>query len=144
MYYFIVLIKYIEIYLVVWRGFNNFALTFGVIATVPAWSSGTLINLMVDSIAQPQTQDMTSHPVTVYRHASSLGRASQLSCTQKPWWAKRADTGRPVMLSIDIEHHTGIHNFSFLNVLRLTEKAFHDLWHTVLNLRAIYWYADVL
>ena len=38
------------------------------IATVPACSSGTLINVLSHRNAMPQTQDMKPHPVTVYRH----------------------------------------------------------------------------
>ena len=56
----------------------------------PACSSGTLTNVLPQRNAMPQTQDMTSKPVTVY--------------TQ----------GRPVVvLYIDVERHTGIHNYPF-------------------------------
>ena len=40
----------------------------GLIATVPACSSGTLTNVLPHRNVMPQTQDMTPHPVTVYRH----------------------------------------------------------------------------
>ena len=41
-------------------------------ATVPACSSGTLINVLPHKNAMSQTQDMTPHPVTVYRHGADL------------------------------------------------------------------------
>ena len=41
-------------------------------ATVPACSSGTLINVLPHKNAISQTQDMTPHPVTVYRHGADL------------------------------------------------------------------------
>ena len=44
----------------------------GHITTVPACSSGTLTNVLPHRNAMPQTQDMTSHPVTVYRHGADL------------------------------------------------------------------------
>ena len=44
----------------------------GYIATVPTSSSGTLTNVLTHRNAMPQTQDMTPHPVTVYRHRSDL------------------------------------------------------------------------
>ena len=39
---------------------------------VPACSSGTLTNVLPHRNAMPQTQDMTPHPVTVYRHRADL------------------------------------------------------------------------
>ena len=39
---------------------------------VPACSSGTLTNVLPHRNAMPQTQDMTPHPVTVYRHGADL------------------------------------------------------------------------
>ena len=44
----------------------------GHITTVPACSSGTLTNVLPHRNAMPQTQDMTTHPVTVYRHGADL------------------------------------------------------------------------
>ena len=37
-----------------------------------ACSSGTLTNVLPHRNAMPQTQDMTPHPVTVYRHGAEL------------------------------------------------------------------------
>ena len=53
-------------------GFNVALKYWGHIMTVPACSSGTLTNVLPHSIAMLQTQDMTSHPVTVYRHGANL------------------------------------------------------------------------
>ena len=39
---------------------------------VPAYSSGTLTNVLPHRNAMPQTQDMTPHSVTVYRHRADL------------------------------------------------------------------------
>ena len=44
---------------------------------VPACSSGTLTNVLAHRNVMPQTQDMTPHPVTVYRHGANLS----LCCT---------------------------------------------------------------
>ena len=44
----------------------------GHITTVPACSSGTLTNVLPHRNVMPQTQDTTSHPVTVYRHGADL------------------------------------------------------------------------
>ena len=44
----------------------------GHITTVPACSSGTLTNLLPHRNAMPQTQDLTPHPVTVYRQGAGL------------------------------------------------------------------------
>ena len=44
----------------------------GHITTVPASSSGTLTNELPDRNAMPQTQDMTTQLVTVYRHGADL------------------------------------------------------------------------
>ena len=44
----------------------------GHITTVPACSSGTLTNVLPHRNAMPQTQDMTPHPDTVYRHGADL------------------------------------------------------------------------
>ena len=42
------------------------------IATVPTCSSGTFTNVLPHRNAMPQTQGMTSHPVTVFRHRTYL------------------------------------------------------------------------
>ena len=44
----------------------------GHITTVPASSSGTLTNVLPHRNAMPQTQNMTSHPVKVYKHGADL------------------------------------------------------------------------
>ena len=44
----------------------------GHFTTVPACSSGTLTNVLPHRNAMPQTQDMTTQPVTVYRHGADL------------------------------------------------------------------------
>ena len=41
-------------------------------ATVPACSSGTLTNVLPHRNVMLQTQYMTPHPVTVYRHGTDL------------------------------------------------------------------------
>ena len=45
---------------------------YGHIATVPAYSTGNLTNMLLQRNAKPQTQDMTPHPVTVYSHGADL------------------------------------------------------------------------
>ena len=47
-------------------------LNIGHIVTVPVCSSGTLTNVLPHRNAMPQTQDMTPHPVTVYRHGADM------------------------------------------------------------------------
>ena len=42
------------------------------IATVSAYSSGTLTNVLPHRNAMPQTQDITPHPVIVYKHRDGL------------------------------------------------------------------------
>ena len=42
------------------------------IATVPSCSSGTLTNVLRHRNAVPQTQNITPHLVTVYRHGADL------------------------------------------------------------------------
>ena len=44
----------------------------GHIKTVSACSSGTLTNMLPHRNGMPKTQDMTSHPVIVYRHGADL------------------------------------------------------------------------
>ena len=53
-------------------GLTSLFKRWGHILTVPACSSGTLTNLLPHRNAMPQTQDMTPHPVTVYRHGANL------------------------------------------------------------------------
>ena len=53
-------------------GLTSLVNIWGHIATVPTCSSGTLTNVLPHRNAMPQTQDMTSHPVTVYRHGADL------------------------------------------------------------------------
>ena len=53
-------------------GLRSLLNIWGYIATVPACSSGTLTNVLLHRNAMPQTQDMTPHPVTVYRHRTDL------------------------------------------------------------------------
>ena len=55
--------------LVCW-GLTSLLNIWGHIVTVPACSSGT--NVLPHRNAMPQTQDMTPHPVTVYRHGADL------------------------------------------------------------------------
>ena len=44
----------------------------GHITTVPACNSGTLTKVLPHMNAMPQTQDMTPHPITIYRHRADL------------------------------------------------------------------------
>ena len=53
-------------------GLRSLLNIWGHIATVPACSSDTLTNVLPHRNAMPQTQGMTSHPVTVYRHRADL------------------------------------------------------------------------
>ena len=53
----------------------------GHITAVPACSSGTLTNVLLHRNAMPQTQDMTPHPVTVYRHMTWHPTPSQFTDT---------------------------------------------------------------
>ena len=39
---------------------------------VPTCSSGTLTNMLTHRNAMPQTQDMTPHPVAVYRNGADF------------------------------------------------------------------------
>ena len=68
-----------------------------------------------------QTQDMTPHPVTVYRHRTWHPTPSQYTIY-----------GRPVVvLSIDVERHTRIHNYPLYCLgSDPTGKSFLDLRHT--------------
>ena len=62
-------------------GFNVAFLNIGGhVKTVPVCSSGTLTNVLPHRNAMPQTQDMTPHPVTVYRHVAVLSLCYPLMC----------------------------------------------------------------
>ena len=80
---------------------------------VPTCSSDTLTTALPYRNAMPQTQGMTPHPVTVYRHRANL------SCYQWMW-------------NITLEYTT-----SHLNVLGQTPigKSFLDLPHTPVNIQ---------
>ena len=58
--------------LFVCMGLTSLLNIWGHIAMVPACSSGTLTNVLPHRNAMLQTQDMTPHPVTVYRHGADL------------------------------------------------------------------------
>ena len=53
-------------------GLTSLLDTWGNNTTVRACSSGTLTNVLPHRIAMPQTQDITPHPITVYRHGADL------------------------------------------------------------------------
>ena len=53
-------------------GLTSLLNIWGHIMTVPACISGTLTNVLPHRNTMPQTQDMTPHPVTVYRHGADL------------------------------------------------------------------------
>ena len=65
--------------LLVCRGLISLLHICGHKATVQARRSSRLINVLPHSIAVLQIQDMTSHPVTVYRHRADL------SCNPLMW-----------------------------------------------------------
>ena len=50
----------------------------GHITTVPAYSSGILTDVLPHRNAMLQTQAITPHPVTVYRHGADLSLCYQL------------------------------------------------------------------
>ena len=52
----------------VWHRFN----IWDHITKVPACSSGTLTNVLPHRNVMPQTQDMTPHPITIYKHRVDL------------------------------------------------------------------------
>ena len=80
----------------------------GHIAMVPACSSGNLTNVLPYRYAMLQTQYMTPHPFTEYRHRTDLSMCY------------------PLMWSV-----TGIHNYSFKCLLvRPDRKSFPNLPHT--------------
>ena len=58
--------------LFVCRGLTSFLIIWGHIATMPTCSSDSLTNVLPHRNAMPQTQDMTPHPVTVYRQRANL------------------------------------------------------------------------
>ena len=53
-------------------GLRSLLNIWGYITTAPACSSDTLTNVLRHRNAMPQTQDMTPHLVTVYRHSADL------------------------------------------------------------------------
>ena len=53
-------------------GLTSLLNIWGRITMVLACSSGTLRNVLPHRNAMPQTQDMTPHPITVYRHRADL------------------------------------------------------------------------
>ena len=53
-------------------GLTSLLNIWGHITTVPACSSDTLANVLPHRNVMPHTQDMTHHPVTVYRHGADL------------------------------------------------------------------------
>ena len=59
-------------FLFVCLGLTSLWNIWGHITTVPACSSGTLTIVLPHRNTMPQTQDMTPHPVTVYRHGANL------------------------------------------------------------------------
>ena len=68
---------------------------------VPTCSSGTLTNVLPHRTAMSPTQDMTSHPVLAYIQTQ----------------------GRPVVvLSIDLERHTGIHHYTLVSLVRPVQE----------------------
>ena len=94
-------------FLFVCLGLTSLWNTWGHITTVPACSSGTLTKVLPHRNAMPQTQGMTPHPVTVYRHGADL------SCY-------------PLMWNVTLEYTT-----TNLNVLSKTGPGNHSLtFHT--------------
>ena len=59
--------------------------------TVHPCSSGTFINMLPHRNVMQQAQGMTPHPVTVYSHRANLS----------------------LCYPMEVERHTGIHNYSF-------------------------------
>ena len=53
-------------------GLTSLLNIWGHIATVPGCNSGSLTNVLSHRNAMPQTQVMTPHPVTLYRHRANL------------------------------------------------------------------------
>ena len=53
-------------------GLTSLLNTWGHITTVPVCKCGSLTNVLPHRNAMPQTQDMTPHPITVYRHGADL------------------------------------------------------------------------
>ena len=78
-----VLIEFIDQYFVCLLGFNV-AFKYLIIATRSTCSSYTLTNVLPHRNGMPQTHDMTSHPVTVYRHGADLSLCYQLMLNVKP------------------------------------------------------------
>ena len=72
---------YMYMFVVCW-GLTSLLNICGHIATVPTCSSGTSTNVLLHRNAKPQTQDMTPHPVTVYRHRTWHPTLSQYTDTE--------------------------------------------------------------
>ena len=70
-------------------GLTSLFNVWGHIAMVIACSSGTLTNMLPHRNAMPQTQDMTPHPVSVYRHRTDL---SLYMCYPLMWNVALEDT----------------------------------------------------
>ena len=100
-------------------GLTSLLNNWGHITTVPACSSGT--NVLPHRNAMPQTQDMTSHPVTVSRHGADLSLCY------------------PLMWNVTLEY-TATH----FNVLGETRPGNHSpTFHTqqrTLNLMLLWWW----
>ena len=64
-------------------GLTSLLNIWGHITTVPACSSDTLTKVLPHRNAMLQTQDMTPHPVTVYRHGADLSLCYPLMCNVK-------------------------------------------------------------
>ena len=78
----------------------------GHIATLPAWSSGILTNVLQHRTAMPQTQDMTPHPITVCRHEADLSLCY------------------PLMWNVTLEYKTT--HFNFLGKTRPGNPSTHQ------------------
>ena len=74
-------------------GFMSLWNIWGHITTVLACSSGTLTNVLPHRNAMPQTQDMTPHPVTVYRQGPTCHCAIHW-CGTSHW-----NTQLPILMS---------------------------------------------
>ena len=69
----------------------------GHIATVPTCSIGTLINVVPHMNSMPQTQDMTPHPVTLYRHRVDMALCATHWNTQLPILKSWVRTDREIL-----------------------------------------------
>ena len=101
---------HLVLFIVCW-GFTLLLNIWGHIMTVPACRSSTLTNVLPHWNAMPQTQDMTSHPVTVYRHRADLSLYY------------------PLMWNVTLEYTTTQFNLGS----DPTGKSFPELPHTQVN-----------